>query len=556
MNLIDKIPAEDMELMTQYVKTYAFERYNADYDEDSLRHVLRVWDQAKQHHLYKLFGGQFILRKEINVERSDEEARVELEEYLDDYRKPIPYFMEQLRKLRWDDSFEKDNPNTYDDAYYYLTSYDTLPEKVWTWDSFTIYNSAKDKSIVIQEGMKLTKAYRKIANLYGIDGFEQFNLEYSRYLNQDKLAGNLVLSIHPMDYMTMSDNECDWQSCMNWPDEGEYRQGTVEMMNSECVIVAYLESSKDFYPVSSDRTWSNKKWRQLFIVNEFVITGIKPYPYFNCHITNAVLEWLHELAVTNCGYQYYSEPGIYSSGKCEIKDDFNEYHCYKIAFGTDMMYCDFGSRCGDNYMYVSPTIPPQNYYLNYSGVSECMCCGSVGNIPRESKLTCYECCGSIFCSCCHEEIEDDEGTTLYNGEVWCIECLSEYANRDYIDDEWYPQEMTNTIYLVIKPKDSNKCEFVCNHPIFLTDNHLAHYDTALKHTDLKDVHLFKDSLFDHWADCYYFFIDEEENEELVEILKDELDFNFNADSWFSENDEIDYDDIFFTRVNPEVTLTF
>ena len=137
MNLIDTIPAEEMNLMVNYIKHYALE-YHQDYNEDDLRHVLRIWDEEKQHHLYTLFGQQLILRKPISFERSEEEARNELEDYLSNYSKPIPYFMEQMRKLRWEDSFQTDNEASYDDDYYYLTSYDTLVDKVWTGKTFSI----------------------------------------------------------------------------------------------------------------------------------------------------------------------------------------------------------------------------------------------------------------------------------------------------------------------------------------------------------------------------------------------------------------------------------
>jgi hypothetical protein len=45
---------------------------------------------------------------------------------------------------------------------------------------------------------------------------------------------------------------------------------------------------------------------------------------------------------------------------------------------------------------------------------------------------------------------------------------------------------------------------------------------------------------------YYFFIDEAEDGEIVERLERYLDFSLNTDSWFNENDEIDYDDILFS----------
>ena len=42
----------------------------------------------------------------------------------------------------------------------------------------------------------------------------------------------------------MSDNDYGWDSCMGWMNEGEYRLGTVEMMNSPCIVVAYIDGEE------------------------------------------------------------------------------------------------------------------------------------------------------------------------------------------------------------------------------------------------------------------------------------------------------------------------
>ena len=58
---------------------------------------------------------------------------------------------------------------------------------------------------------------------------------------------------------------------MSWFEKGEYRQGTVEMMNSECVVVAYLESTTNM--TIRDGEWNSKRWRELFVVDENVLAN-------------------------------------------------------------------------------------------------------------------------------------------------------------------------------------------------------------------------------------------------------------------------------------------
>jgi hypothetical protein len=108
--------------------------------------------------------------------------------------------------------------------------------------------SPKDGSkVTITLGMKFMKALGKVVEAYNLDQemFEEFRIAHSQILNDKKLSGRLCLSIHPLDYMTMSDNESDWGSCMSWREGGCYRRGTVEMMTSPVVVVAYLKSEID-----------------------------------------------------------------------------------------------------------------------------------------------------------------------------------------------------------------------------------------------------------------------------------------------------------------------
>ena len=91
--------------------------------------------------------------------------------------------------------------------------------------------------------------------------FEQMRIKHSQILNKKRLKGTLCLSIHPLDYITISDNNCDWDSCMTWTGDdcpGEYRLGTLEMMNSPSVVVAYLDSKEPYHPLDDGRAWSNK----------------------------------------------------------------------------------------------------------------------------------------------------------------------------------------------------------------------------------------------------------------------------------------------------------
>lgn len=257
---------------------------------------------------------------------------------------------------------------------------------------------------------------------------EEFRIIHSQCLNTKISHGTLCLSIHPFDYITMSDNGYNWHSCMQWTDHaGEYRTGTIEMMNSPCIVVAYLKGSEPWYPTGEDWTWSNKKWRQLFIVHRNVIAGIKGYPYNSDFLTKAVLNKLAALC-QNFGYPAYGEIQATEDQGCVFDAE------KIIQFDTDFMYND--TTC-NNFLYmVSTKIDHDAWEFNnafntalikYSGPAYCLGCGEF--IDYNGDIT-----DTIFCDSCDQMLrccncgsivysEDDYFVDTY-GDIYCEDCYS------------------------------------------------------------------------------------------------------------------------------------
>ena len=287
----------------------------------------------------------------------------------------------------------------------------------------------------------------KLAELLDLkEDFEKFRIEHSMVLNNAKQHGKLCLSIHPLDYMTMSDNDGGWTSCMSWQEGGCYRQGTVEMMNSPMVVVTYLCASEDMY-IDVDKTWNSKKWRELFIINEHVITPVKPYPYHDEKMTEECLTWLNELSGK-----------IYSDDNFLFENGDNRYlNYYRLNATTRKMYNDFAS-C-QHLTKIKLPVPEKRegkiirWSFNYSGKSECMWCGSTdSDYIEESSLLCDNCSDNNQykrCCCCNERIdlEYDDYFCNNDGEYYCSSCRDEYYTYDEINEEWISREDAVEIYL-------------------------------------------------------------------------------------------------------------
>lgn len=267
------------------------------------------------------------------------------------------------------------------------------------------------KPIKVQHGCKPLRTLHKILQAMDFpeETFEAFRIAHSQVLNSHKVYGTLCLSIDPLDYITMSDNELGWDSCMRWNGNGEYHGGTIEMMNSPTVLLAYIEADEPFYPCGDAYPFSNKKWRQLIIADPTIILGNRHYPFECPEAEKEALLWTKSL-MDSSSFQDSIVP-IYN---------YNPQNVIPISISTDVMYNDvYGARNG---------ILPKNpipVSINYSGVRNCMCCGYPieEDCPAEWVI-CPDCANVHTCDCCGSYIPDSEAYwSNDNGECFCRNCV-------------------------------------------------------------------------------------------------------------------------------------
>ncbi len=439
MEPFDALTEEDKKIIFKYIQTYA----NAT--PCDLKQVLEQWNKNKRT-LFKAFGKQlrvvipfeysledYVIRQKLSqiyctvnrpyyIRDKHNETSTELcidcayNPFLDDV---FHYFLDMINIYKYCGFEDLDN-------FRKLFRYKTIQQGIVD-VSYTFH--CTDDKLAIVSGTKIMKAIQKILKFYkypNMNLFEDFRNAISNITSLTKVTQNLVLSIHPIDYMTMSDNNCDWHSCMNWMSNGGYSTGTIEMLNSNMVVVAYLESDKKFYPFAKidgyqDLTVPNKSWRVLLYVHKQIIATGKQYPNRRDIAAMAAMTNMRLLVEKNLKwkYQYIDQDyndliHIYSNENFSYNKGCNRNpnarNCYNklrhsIYIYTNVMYNDliedhdYGYVCCRNYV-------EKSLALNASGPMTCMCCGKI--VPRReardqdsSVKICPDCYKYHTCRTCN-----------------------------------------------------------------------------------------------------------------------------------------------------------
>lgn len=131
----------------------------------------------------------------------------------------------------------------------------------------------------IEKGTKIIKAFKYFCE--DMEELKYYQSEASRIIQQDNITGYFCVSIHPMDYISASENISNWHSCHAL--DGIYKAGNLSYMADNCTLMCYLRSDKlvNLPNFPEDIQWNNKKWRMFFHVdeNDTILFTSRPYPF-------------------------------------------------------------------------------------------------------------------------------------------------------------------------------------------------------------------------------------------------------------------------------------
>lgn len=274
-----------------------------------------------------------------------------------------------------------------------MVSYKNIYQKVTDKD----YVFDFEKQLKIPKGTKTIRAVRKFLLSMGysrMDVFEKWSNDISDIITRNYIESKLVLSIHPADFLTLSDNASDWTSCLSWKDNSAGKCGCVEMMNNRYAVVAYLTNGKKFFG-----NIPNKTWRTLIYVNKHILLSGKAYPFTNDEITKTALEKMRELVFNNLRWKYQYGLERYYDGQLPVahKSKYRQGH---LHFNFITMYDDINLNRETNfycYRNYSMDKKSKNGYNSYSRLFRsqkptCLCCGKdMYPLTMDGWLTCINC---------------------------------------------------------------------------------------------------------------------------------------------------------------------
>ena len=351
------------------------------------------------------------------------------------------------------------------------------------YDNKTIKTSVAPDDTVVQEGTKIVRAFKHFES--NPNALEKLQTRASMIIQDDKISGTLCFSVHPLDYLSSSENNYNWRSCHSL--DGEYRCGNLSYMCDNVTIVCYLRGDRDEKLPRFPETvpWNSKKWRMLLTINESksIMFAGRQYPFISDgaldiispHLFRALkldsFYWTtwHDDFIS--GYSYKN--GMDSDSMLKhfpigarffvdsqiIKNGVSGTHNTQLHFNdllSSSCYTPF--YCWNKFMWFGRLT--NDMKITVGAEAPCIHCGKKG-ITTTDSMYCEDCEGQFGhsederwanCDCCDGRFERDEGVYLVDGSFVCQGCAEYHCEPCqhcgmlmYSDDRYYHEASGETL---------------------------------------------------------------------------------------------------------------
>lgn len=250
----------------------------------------------------------------------------------------------------------------------------------------------------IQTGMKMSRAVNKLCTYLGYNKHSDYNRMFAKYadsLSPLRITRHTVLSINPIDYLTMSIGN-SWSSChtINRNDGGCYSSGTISYMLDT--------SSMVFYTINADYDGNEyfkerKVTRQMFYYGEEKLVQSRLYPQSN-----------------DCGSkEIYDSYRQIVQGIMSTIFDFPNY--WTVSKGTEN---------ASKYIRGEGT-----HYEDYCNFDNC----TLSRIKGSENENCFTVGHDPICiECGYTHSEEESINCCRDGNGYTCECCGAWIDEDYV----------------------------------------------------------------------------------------------------------------------------
>lgn len=316
-----------------------------------------------------------------------------------------------------------------------------------------------DPSMRFQVGQKMSRAINKICTWLGINKLPDYNKEFAKYadsVNPLKIVRHTIISINPIDYLTMSFGN-SWASChtidkentRDMPNsyEGQYSSGTISYMLDKVTMVFYTVSAS--YD-GNEFFFQDKINRNMFHYGEDKLIQGRVYPQSNDSNCDNIYKDIREIVqkvIADC----LGIPNYWAT-----KKGTEEIRPYVWTQGTHYPDYQYFNNCCISF--------PKEKESNYTRITIghapiCISCGHEHEVSENinhcanEHWTCENCGCSIYdeddvywvgdscycrdcvtyCESCEEYVRDCDCTWVESEDAYiCDDCIEEYYEHcDY-----------------------------------------------------------------------------------------------------------------------------
>lgn len=274
-------------------------------------------------------------------------------------------------------------------------------------------------NIHAHKGQKMSRVVNKLCTYVGFSKLPDYNREFAKYadaLNPLQITRHTVLSVNPLDYLTMSFGN-SWASChtidktnkrgMSNGYEGMYSSGTVSYMLDAPSMVFYTVDAS----YNGNDFWHEPKInRQMFHWGEEKLVQGRLYPQDNDG-DNSVYTPYREI-VQNIMSELFNFPNLWTVSK-----GTGAAGRYVCSYGTH--YRDYDSY--DNCTLSRIKGSENEQYIDVGHHPICIKCGNEHD--KEDNISC--CAKKVVCAHCGCEIDDEyEDVRWIDGQPYCTDCTT------------------------------------------------------------------------------------------------------------------------------------